>query len=285
MAAIAESVVGRGSSWCWCTAGVCCTGVQLAIRGLTLTSAPCLQHPADRDNTERTTPLCILPFSEVLFLKQIVFWNTAAQRTKTLEWQAKLNVKYNNRPGLWTERCWIPCVFNIFNAPIQAPRESISPTEASRVQGKNKNKGNCSCEQSILTLPHIKTAWKLASLAVYWLDKARTEVLLHLSESTQLPLPAVKSQVVVKYVHARRLCVPYSNNLCTAQVSRCTHTRLPMDYGAASAHFNTELLWSNKSPYVSNLWKTANSKYFTHLTKKRSACTNTHWSQLCSCNA
>lgn len=40
-----------------------------------------------------------------------------------------------------------------------------------------------------------------------------------------------------------------------------------------------------KSPYVSNIWQGANSKYFTHQTKICSVCAKTHWGLLCSCNA
>ena len=81
------------------------------------------------------------------------------------------------------------------------------------------------------------------------------------------PTPASKITSGCQMSACQGLCIPYSANLFTAQASRCTHSRLPMDYGTASAHFNTEHLWSNKSPYVSNIWQSANSKYFTHQTK------------------
>lgn len=53
------------------------------------------------------------------------------------------------------------------------------------------------------------------------------------------PTPCSKITSGCQMSACRELCIPYSANFFSAQASRCTHSRLPMDYGRASAHFNT----------------------------------------------
>lgn len=143
-----------------------------------------------------------------------------------------------------------------------------------------KTKKHILCEWVFTALLLIKRASELEQCGQLWQFIGFTffEFLLHLSELTLLPLPAVKSQVVVKCVHARGLCIPWSrNNFCIAQASRCTLTRLPMDHGTARAHFNTELI---KASMLATFERepTANILH-------QDTCTESHWSSLYSCSA
>ncbi len=93
--------------------------------------------------------------------------------------------------------------------PIQAPRQSTALTSAHRRQGKNEErmKIHVSDVARLVIKKELENRSKVSksdSLLASNFWQGRTDFLLHLSwVDLTLTLPAVKSQVVVKRLHAR----------------------------------------------------------------------------------
>lgn len=185
--------------------------------------------------------------------------------------------------GLIPKGSWMELHFLILSPPNQA---EDCVYKACRFQEKSPpKKGKCfpsTCEwvSEVFLLHFIKTrakAGKSDSLLASQFSRGTTRMSPSPLWVDFTPTPCTK----ITSVCQMSVCRPGATFSLHKYLAESTAVFLSS--GRASAHFNAECLWGNKDLYVSNLWKRANSKYFSHLTSNVQQ-QNKHWSWLCARN-
>lgn len=161
--------------------------------------------------------------------------------------------------------------------------------QSSRHKVKTKDDlSPCKWERGMALTLKIKTGAKWERLTAYWLhifDKPWTDFLLHLSGLTLLPLPPVKSQVVVK-------CLPVRGSAYHTVLTSSLHKHPAVPTAGflwiIVQHRHALILSTSeviKAPMLATFDRAPTANILHTKPKICSVCAKTYWSLLCSCSA